>query len=1032
MNRRHVTVLLALCLLVAGLCGWWLTQTDEVADVGPANQVATTDDADAINSAINTLEFSGKEIAEGTGDSETPPIVGDTDNPIPEDHWRLSGRIVPDFSLKHAMFQNPNLPHWFISFETLPVNDGKLETEWTDDFEIAADGCFSVDVPKDDFSTLEGFWRFDVRIEEDGHPLEGHAIGLDFGDWSDDDGIVDMAKVLNLINPSVSGNHADFGDIKVNLSHFVYDSEQFVYGRVMHTSGQPFANASNLVLCAKEMSPGSDEIPLDYDEVAWIDTDENGWFVGLIEDVEFFTALNSPQHFLTSEEGLDGFDDVIMNSEYTWRTDAPQQHGKTWDYGTITIDGCMVIVEVTGVREGAVVEGIFMDFASGDLWYDKYLSAKGGCCILPAARYRWSADIEATNALFEYCTGILDVTAGTTTTLTIKAKELDCVVVHVERADGQKLEEYWFDEGDDGWCHRWNTGPLFVEFDGPTLDIEFKADGYKTRSLTLTKGSKPIHVIMKAASMISVTVVFPALPAELKEKKHSLNVNLVVFTDSDDYSDSVAYLSMGMNVNSMSSTLTAKPNKQWIEIQEAGLYRFVLTGSEEWGYESLGSKEIRLTHGQEHTVTFDALPPPPFEFRSGGIHTSAYIDEHRVAVFAQAKQVGGEIISIHIDDDDGDTDDRFPWSIKDGDRFIEPEITPIAKDDDKTVVRFILPHRVSVTCSVRGNPTREFAAAGHYDDGNLGSSCDAIGGIAKLWLPEGEAEVSAFWNDTYKTKTVKIRRGQIASVHFDFVSCEVKFTTRKGWDAQWPLFESNPDGKVVKVHFVIPGESLSLEPGKYFTHSPNGSVRKELVIKPEDSTLTFALPNDPEDSSTGYVMLTVKLPVDATTSDIAFSFRWVVITGDSIIDTNVDRLTHSLNIIETPEGLRLSGIPIGVKVCLFGGIETWDQKHDDRQWMMKPIILTLARSGETIAGELLKTATDGELWYEYDARLLSFAEGLPMDLWHGLPIGRHEYGFYENGKLVLREWITIPADTKDSFDLPEDILTRLKQLTKSD
>ncbi|MHC4841555.1 MAG: RING finger protein [Planctomycetota bacterium] len=1056
MNRQQLTVLLILCLLLAGIGGWWLAQTDEPDELGQANQLS------AANSQSDSIDVKRPDISEPGNSSDSTdvhkPEPGDRDvnpdtgpdpantnspidvTPIPDGHWRLTGRVVSDFKVKHSAFSESDLTDWYLTLELLRTNDGETSSEWFDDFEIHADGRFSTDIPEDELETLAGFWRFDIYIEEEGHPLEGYGGGAEFDYWANDDGKIDMSKVRNLLKPTITGRQANFGDIRIGLNSLSVDGEQFVCGRIVHTSGAPLANTHELSLCM-EFQENDDELrgPIirfnDYDEIAWVDTDENGWFFGYVEDTDSIEDSATRNHHLLLDEDYEFEDEDILNSMYSVKIAAPKRTGAVWDYGVITVDGCLITVEVEGGNGDLDLDEIYIEFTSGHLYHEKYLPVSGGSFILQPARYRWSCYLEGDDSLFEDQFGTLDVKAATTT-LVLKPVEIPCVRINVivdEKDDGNNSPPYWIQYSVKDGINRYHglTGnrSILVPALKSGSEVTVGGRGYVTRKFKVNRGDDAIDVLLKSVDHIAVTVVLPTLPADLTGT--SFEVNVRVLRKIKDHWSLVGDAGFDQ-------VLGPKPVSVPVSLLDAGRYRFDLTGGANWGYGQLGSEEIEVKADVENAVVFEAIAAPRWKFRAGSHRIRVYVDDQLVDVTARTRTPDGAESTVTIDSNENSSLYRWLAKIIDGNDLIQPAETAPTRNGDVALTRIDLPHRLTVSCRKRGKEVGNFKAECGMIDSPERCSLRSYDGAAKLWLPPGKAWVSVEYNNKTKRREINIPGGRPLDVQFDFVGCDVTFTGETdNPDDNWPIHRVSKRGSHYRIDGTAPGETLFLTPGKYFVYAPDARKRQEFEISADDETMEIELPTRSTAGKRGEVHLNLELPFKSVDNETEFSIHWTAVTGDSEIDSSLDREYDEVTILETPEGLLLKNVPIGEKICLFGGVECWNEEDDDRQWHLKPIVLNLTQTGTTIDGVLTAVAWEGDSWDDCEWRFLT-TDGLPIEMWYGLPVGRHEFGFYHKGNLILREWITVPAMTVDSngdvsaFDLPVSTRTRLEQVINSE
>ncbi|MCF6227189.1 MAG: hypothetical protein L3J82_00765 [Planctomycetes bacterium] len=954
----------------------------------------------------------------GTSTTNTSAV-----KPIPDGHWRLTGQLVAAFEVNYSVLTDVDLEEWFLSMETLPANDGKTSSERAD-IELAPDGRFIVDVPEEELTSISGAWRFDLDIEQENHPLEGWGGGYDFGEWKNDGGIVDMSAVHNLIKPIVSGRQADFGIIKINLNS-IDPNALFVSGRVMHTSGVPFANARNLYL---RTMPESDEA-FDYEEFAWFGTDKDGWFFAVAEEPEVFDDVANNKHSLV----FDG-DYYYSDGDSQWvhNANTPTKRGRVWDFGEITVAGNLVQVEISGIRDNLEYD-IYFEFTSGSMWQEADIPSAGGFMLMQAGRYRWTCDISSSDVLYEDVRGMLDVSNDQHTKLIVEFVEIPTVKVTVklnkEKSDGNNYDYFWIEynlRNDDTvrYSRHEDAQTALIPVIESHIEIRVGGKGYHTQKLSIQKNSPPVNIVLLPIKQILVTVHLPALPNGFKLQAMKVIINVYKKHKASWFRVVEAKIN---------THLTEKEGFSPTYLLDTGKYRFVLTGGKEWGYGQLGQKELEITSSDGNVVVFDSIPEAPWEFRSGGIRTKAYVADRIVNITAQAHKKDGKSLTVNINSDNASSNTRqiSILPIIDGDQFIKPVETPPAKDGGISNIRVDLPHRISVTCSERGERVSVFSVEASFDNRHERCSSKVQKGIGKLWLPPGKAWLSVELNNRSERREIEVISGRVIDIHIDFVDCKVTFSnTLNDDDVFWELHIVEKNGSLTLIGWARPNVPNYLKPGKYTVVSHGGFGRREFEVTASDVEIEVELPIPKLKLQKGDLLLNLDMPIDTSVEELEFTVEWTAITGDPKLDQSYGRQSFNLDVIETPEGLLLKGVPLGLKICIFGGFDTWS-KDKEKAWLLKPIVVNLTRSGETQTTKLVTVVEDGEGWWKHGRRILSYADGLPIYSWFGLPVGRHKFGFYKDGILVLSEWITIPTGI-ESFDLPESVQTKLDALTTKD
>ncbi|MEE9311384.1 MAG: hypothetical protein V3V10_03120, partial [Planctomycetota bacterium] len=369
--------------------------------------------------------------------------------------------------------------------------------------------------------------------------------------------------------------------------------------------------------------------------------------------------------------------------------------------------------------------------------------------------------------------------------------------------------------------------------------------------------------------------------------------------------------------------------------------------------------------------------------------------------------------------------------IYDGDEIISAETTPPTNKDKTNHISFSLRSRVSVTAWQGGEQIQnlEFTASTNFNP-YFHTKMSVKDGNGFLWLPEGNATVRAKYNGWTEMVNVDVVKGQVVEVKIQLSSCRVIFTGSNPENNEYrKLFRKHLDDHIEYLKSISAGSQVLLSKGNYSVFSTHGKYNIEFEVTGDVSELSVALPKS---TDTEYATGTITIANRAIAREIGdeigdkihFYLRYKIIVDNPRFDMIPELLTFCGSVKDTPGGYVVSGIPIGVKICLLGDVHL--EKEDSTVVKaIKPRVMTLDKEEETITATWIDTTPS-----DWDEQIvdISSVRGVALDWHYNLPVGRHEFAFFDNDeRIILREWITI-SEGDDEFELPESIKKRLAEL----
>lgn len=992
----------------------------------PNTLLRTADDSpyEPCGRAINKPEGSENTVEAGRY-PEPDSNIEITEDPK-HDCWRVTGRVRNAFTQKYQPLQDLNLSEVAIELQTILNNEPDAE-QYTFYVEMEGSGRFVLDVPKDELPQITGYWRINYRFNIDGNYVTSN---MHFGNWElNNDETIDLPNVHNLLETSPSGNVLELGVLDLNLVTAVYLEDydnQIIHGRIMHESDVPVANWPDPILVNLdeyvEEHTGS-RIAFDNSNRN-ISTDVDGYFLKFDGwDVPNLTLPASGRWALHDDRYNDD-----ENVDSLASCGNPSFKDGAWDFGIFQVKDCLVEVVFKGDIEN-LRETQFIQLTSLHSDFDVNLRLPSGRFILPEGSYNWTSLSSGWLHKYELVKGQIDIVDKSLNTIILQVVEKPTFHIRPmlnwpKKGPPRNTDDVncQYEGADCKGAAEVSSGDIvIVPADNGVLTVTVSATGFIPQTLDVDPKAGTLIVTLQPIPYIEVLLHLPKKPDNVAE--WSMDVWVLVQNHKDRKSSKVY----------KDFSLTDDPQTVSIFFKKAEEYSFCLVGKDSWGFESYSDKTEKvlcnLRADSINEVTLPDMLEPTWAWQ-------AYKEKYHLTIGSQRASLSGKFATRygkqgkHYEIADGDSkpvfDARSIIGIYDGDEIHDAELTPPTKQDRNIHISFGLPCRISATARQGGKfiENLTFTAVTEQRKPHYRCSVKVKDGKGMLWLPEGQAEVRASYMNRLVTATIDVVKGSVVDVVLQFDSCLVTFTesnTGRGEDCK--LFKKRSDGHFEYIWSIDAGDSELLDGGHYVLFNMYGSEKVEFDITEDSPSFSVSLPNPAQQYTSGTITIANNVIKKATGDDIEYDLYYKIVTGNPLFDMNPDFLVEYITIHDAKQELVLEDIPIGAKICLLGNVFV-DNEDGYTIKCLKPVVVTTTRKHEVITVSWMDARS---VDWQVVLALGSSTEGIALGLEY-VPVGRHEFVFYDDeGRIILREWISIP-DGEDYFYLPEAITNHLAEL----
>lgn len=1016
-------------IVVAAIAVWFAIDRNPPAAVNVADDTFTSADADVTSPLQGGLPFQPDTTGE-TGGNDTTNNSASTESEN-QDDWLVKGRVVfaddvpqsiRSWATEVMVFYHPN--------DTKPGEGEELYIELDEGYRFNA-----YRVPEE----------FGIKPHESLKPARWQVICSLDGDYADSlldiEDESDISRLSGIITPKIDGRTVDFGDIYVGLNDYV--PEGFVVqGRLVHTSGRPVAHSGPYYLW------GSNEEDENDDDSQYVEaefrTDSDGRFIAHAHaDIETDTQLDQMKFVLA------GSDSAFSFEEGTHTLSSPVRKGRLLEFGETTLGGALIEVLVKGgltastgpdgqpkIGQWGEYEGdcVEIDMESGHGYvYALALPQPFTTSILVVeGRYVWYAWANATGLYPEH-NGVLLVRKGEVYRMELDFTEYPSIPLEITADEGepQEVTVSWRIKNEEG---KLADGSYYAE-DNPRIPvvpdyetrIEVNAPDYRKATAVATPDTDKLVVklVRDARPKAKLLVSVPAFP-EAMSKKYDGRCDIYVRNDDNQSAHDVQWWK--------------EPQEFSFEFRQGGTYSLYIDGGEPYGYPGgyiFGPVEIELKVGSEQHYEIPAIPTPPWSAPIKRVEVTARAGGNPVDLEAWVVYEGVDSpMREELENGKKMRTRGLPLSLKDDfDTYPVEFNRPVEGDEAELKIDFA--HTVEVRVARNGESLSTFQVTATSAAGaklKLECSSRANDGVAKLWFPQGavHVEVTALGWEIYSKNHV-VTPGNMLRI--DATSNLVRLTVECAESDDSLHGDELPDVWRMEKYLediweewggISGPEILTLAPALYRFVPWNGTARDAIEVDLRSGGDTSVRLPEIEAPTAGSVVLKFDVKqLGESWSEVEIRYA---VTGHLSRESNEETYGTWCYATIVPDGIKLSGLPLNTEIAVWGDI--WYENDDDEASMLlKPLRVTVSEEGQLVDATFFRGVYVSEEWLEANPRLVTGIDGLNLEM-EGLTLsGRHEFTFHDSdGKVLLREWITLPEKPEDEVPLPAHVKARLEAL----
>lgn len=851
---------------------------------------------------------------------------------------------------------------------------------------------------------------------------------------------VSIEQLRGLVTPTITGRVIDFGDITLEHAD-LFGDQWLITGRIVHVTGRALSNCSGLRLVLLQDSETIAE--------SYFSTDSDGRFVDLLWDEESIAGdpAGWTARLYNDEAGFYGLSQAGRAPRLEVELPRPKVKGRVADFGEIRVAGALVDVEaeVEGqtpelLPDGRLLRSNWVDYpgSSGtlDMW-DGFFSANALIYPSPArttlwlhdGRYEYNAEFWVEGFYYPRQSGIVTPRDGEVVVLKLKFPRYRMIPLEFEVPEGATVGSASVDwsalRGEHVEHGGMSSGspPLEVPvFPGMVTEFRVEADGFAPAIATATdKDEKMVIRLTPApAGIATLRVTVPEVPAEVSP--HVLGANLTV----SNIENGERAFSMG-----------CRPGEVQVPIPAAGRYRVTLNGGGAYGYPDVlsGPIDVSIQEGEEAVVVLPPIGPPPWPAYISGYQCNVRCAGRAIALEADVfVGAGDRVMRAEMR-----TGERFglaapPLALPDGDSRIPLELVTPTEAGEHATVSLDMEARIEVKVSRQGQPVKDFSAT--VDGKNAAGSRvymvgDEHGGSVLLWAQPGTATLLVDVEGREFTRTVEIRRGELAQAEFQLDLVRVQFDlgleeepdSYGGVSAPWTVFRVY-ENREEECCYLWVNEEVLFDPGRYRAVPGYGDPALAVEFDISDGKdRVVKLPQLPERR-----LFTLLLKFDTTFfGDQLFEADFGVYQAAMLTRPDSSGYGNYIQTRSVAEGIELIDLPGDTDLVITGS--TWiEEGGSTNTWLMKPLRIRVTADQQVASCSWTRSVPMAEEWWGLSAWNVSALQGLYIRVGDTQTLfpGRQELVFTDGaGKEVAREWIDVPADA-ESFSIPATLRATLE------